>query len=72
MFSARATSAAVLLLFPVVPAFGQQQEPVVADFLTTIGGDTSVKTVGADKNPAAPQVQPPTSSGTVSSRRTWA
>lgn len=58
MFSARVTNAAALLLFPVVPAFGQQQERVVADFLTTIGGDTSVKTVGADKNPAAPQIQP--------------
>lgn len=58
MFSARVTSAAALLVFPVVPVFGQQQEPVVADFLTTIGGDTSVKTVGADKNPAAPQAQP--------------
>lgn len=58
MFSARVTSAAALLVFPVVPVFGQQQEPVVADFLTTIGGDTSVKTVGADKNPAAPQIQP--------------
>ena len=55
MFSAWVTSAVALLVFPVVPVFGQQQEPVVADFLTTIGGNTSAKTVGADKNPAAPK-----------------
>ena len=54
-----ATVAAGLIATPAALSGAQERaRPVIGDFLATIGGDSSPKTVGADKSIDAPHIQP--------------